>query len=324
MTTSVADTDQRAALGYRQVCYVPEEMSMAQGTNTRELKLLAQSATRWSELLNECQGSPSLFLYVLNRYGPAEVACHDTQSRLACFWWVIDKLRVKTEHNHRIDCLPLNVNIQQLVEDTAQLAQRQIQYSVVFNIGAQSRLVSSEMFHWPNLKWLNVGFSTTNSLALYNIVQAINAGKFAQLEALILTGANIKAETILKDLQAIKRGQLKYIETDSEVQSPMLTAVDLDVKYKIAGDGAKYCQMVSKGILSSHEGFLLDYAVVEDWSKRGQPPQITNFYGYKFSMLSPREDSRRPTTSNGVAKPRRKTSMFKKNSVGLFKKRSLV
>lgn len=268
-----------ATRSYRDVVYT-EDHDLATGATLALCNALKNGTTRWETLLEDGQGPPSAFIQALQLDG--NVTCHKMDDAACKYLWVLRKL--STGPRHRIDTLPENVSLGELVMDLAAL---QTAYAVVFNIGSQPRLLSGELFNMDNLRWLNMGGPHVTGLHFHKLVQALNLGKLRALEGVVLSGARIKKHNLISDVGALKRGKLKYLETDHVIQAEGFTLLECEAGFRMLGDAAKLVHLETKNVLSTHTGTLLDYAVAKDWYERGGPPLITDFHAYKISKVQP-------------------------------------
>lgn len=249
-----------------------------------------------------------MFLLALSK--DESIQFHDFDSSCK-FLWVLRKLHVHPKH--RIDTLPENVNLTDLLMDTSQL---RFPHSILFNLRTQPRLLNGELFNMDNLRWLNMGSSQITGLHFHKVVQAINLGKLKGLEGVVLTGSKIKKHDLINDIKSLKRGKLQYLETDHIIQSPGFTITECDAGFRMMGDAAKFHHLGTKNVINSHLGILLDYAICKDWLERGGPPIVTDFHCYKITKVQ-QQVNKIPVNrrSNFIAKVKnRKSTFFTLNS----------
>lgn len=178
--------------------------------------------------------------------------------------WVFRKLCVN--ERHRVEMLPSNIELHDLVQDLNELING-MKIEIVFNIGGNNSLLSNSLYQMNSLTWLNISSSQINNSKMQCLIQVINRGLLNNLKAIVITDNDIEKKKLEQDLKKLTRGNLQYIEANFEEflndcnhndikslkENEILQEIEVNFEFKLMNDSRKLQYLINRGIIKNEE-----------------------------------------------------------------------
>lgn len=246
---------------------IRQRLSILRRFNKRELRV-----KYWEKLLATGKDSVGGFIELIKDVREIDFQFHDNERKLE-HDWIFKKLQ--TDSNHRIDMLPDNVDLIDLIRDLNEVL---IKNDIIFNIGGCNFMLTNILFSMKNLSWLSMNNSGITKGKIHNIVQVINRGQLNNLKAIVVTNnPGLKLSDLKEELRKIQRGKLQYLEIDlvdeedKEGDDGILEKIEIhDIEFRMMNDGKKLKYLIEKRIIKDDKSkCIIDYGIVnKGWSER--------------------------------------------------------
>ena len=276
-----------------------QRLSILARLDTPELR-----AKYWSKLLETGKDTPGCILEMVQmnprQNFPFHVEQADDEMRQSKWHWVFRKLQVSPKH--RLEMIPTNVHLSELVRDLNELNTRT---TVIFNLTKNSELLDKTLFHLVNLEWLNLSDCNLSIMKVRNIVHAMNRGNLKHLKALILTGnPAITVEGLHSELAKVTKGELQYIElspiglAEKVRETSILRPLELRPNTKLLNDAKRFKFLLDEKVIVSHNhtvnNIWIDYCVCNDgWGERVKIGLASSVKSVSFKVVLQREQAAR-------------------------------
>lgn len=249
----------------------------------------------WEKLLITGKDSPGCFIEMIKNRPKGELLFHNTTSSNANEWkWVYQKLQA--HDSHRIEMLPENVGLVELVRDLNEII---CANQVLFNIGKSNHLLNNVLYSMNNLTWLNMADSGLTTSKIQSILQMINRGKLQRLKALVITGNDrIEMQDLKSELEKVYRGELQYLETDLKADDAgdgsILEPLAVSNEFKLMNDAKKLQYLIRRGVICGDESEVtIDYGVSNhDWNERVKLGLAESYRGLSYRVLLKRSEAK--------------------------------
>jgi hypothetical protein len=278
---------------HEKVSNVRQRLGILKKFDNRDLKI-----KYWNKLIATGKDSPGCFIEMIKNSRTIDFNFHNIDKNTEIEWnWVFRKLQVNQKH--RIEMLPANVDLIDLVRDLNEIIYNN---KVVFNIGQNHHLLNNVLYSMNNLIWLNLTNSELTNSKIHSIFQVMNRGKLQNLRGLIITNnVNVQFEELKKDLSDLTRGKLQYLETDlkdklegGKENKHLLEVINVGTEFKLMNDAKKLKYLSEIGIIENKDqDVLIDFGVCqENWGERVKLGLIDSYKGISYKVKLNKVDAK--------------------------------